>query len=167
LNTAAISGPINLWGNASSDTFIVNKLGNVDPAHKFIAGQSGAASIDPGNGQTLAPGVVSVRDTINLFGGDGSNQYDINLTGDSDYIVNVNRIGQPNTGSDTLTINGVPGDDTFLLRQNFVALLQYQGKRATRSTCSTSTDSSPTTISIATASAWCSRRNWCRRPTPR
>ena len=126
LNTLAIAGPINLWGNASSDTFIVNKLGNVDLAHKFIAGQSGATSIDPGNGQILAPGVVSVRDTINLFGGDGSNQYDINLTGNSDYIVNVNRIGQPNTGSDTLTINGVPGDDTFLLRQNFVALLQYQ-----------------------------------------
>ena len=31
----------------------------------------------------------------------------------------------PADGSDTLTINGVPGDDTFLLRQNFVALLQY------------------------------------------
>ena len=66
-----------------------------------------------------------MRDTINLFGGDGSNQYDVNLTGDSDYIVNVNRIGQPDAGSDTLTINGVPGNDTFLLRQNFVALLQY------------------------------------------
>ena len=126
LNTLAIAGPINLWGNASNDTFIVNKLGNVDLAGKFIAGQSGATSIDPGTGQTLSPGVASVRDTINLFGGDGSNQYDVNLTGNSDYIVNVNRIGQPNTGSDTLTINGVPGNDTFLLRQHFVALLQYQ-----------------------------------------
>ena len=54
LNTLAIAGPINLWGNAGNDTFIVNKLGNVDLAHKFITGQSGATSIDPGTGQTLA-----------------------------------------------------------------------------------------------------------------
>ncbi len=123
-----ISGQVNLWGNTGSDTFVVNKLNTLDLAHKYITGQSGATSIDPGTGGTLAPGVVSVRDTINIYGGAGSNQYDVNLTGDTDYIVNVSNpdhMASPADGSDTLTINGVPGADTFLLRENFVALLQY------------------------------------------
>ena len=55
----------------------------------ILAGQTpgSPSSIDPG---LSVPGqVTSVRDTINVYGGVGSNQYDINLTGSSDYIVNV------------------------------------------------------------------------------
>ena len=55
--------------------------------------------------------VASQRDTINLYGGAGSNQYDINLTGASDVIDNVanaDHAVNPADGSDALTINGVP-----------------------------------------------------------
>jgi hypothetical protein len=126
-----ISGEFNLYGNTGGDTFVVNQIPNLDVAHKYITGQTGPTSIDPGRGGTLAPGVVSVRDTVNIFGGEGSNQYDINLIGTNDYILNVTNLyhtANPADGSDTLTINGVPGSDTFLLRQGFVALLQYNSQ---------------------------------------
>ena len=127
LNTLAITGPINLWGNAGNDTFIVNDLGNVDLAHKSLTAGASPTSIDPG---LTAPGVTSVRAVINVSGGVGSNQYEVNLTGASDYIVNVtntDHAANPTDGTDTLTINGAPGVDTFLLRTGFVALLQYSG----------------------------------------
>jgi hypothetical protein len=82
-------------------------------------------SVDPGTGDTLATGVTSVRHTVNIDGGDGGDQVVVNLTGNTDYIVNVQDSGVFTGDADTLTINGVPGDDTFLLRRNFVALLQY------------------------------------------
>jgi Ca2+-binding RTX toxin-like protein len=81
-------------------------------------------SVGSGAQQFTFPGVTSLRNTVNIDGGDGSNQYVVNLTGTNDNIINVHRNGDPGSGADTLTISGVPGVDTFLLRRNFVALLQ-------------------------------------------
>ena len=81
-------------------------------------------SVGSGAQQFTFTGVTSRRNTVNLDGTDGSNQYIVNLSGTNDNIIDVHRSGDPSSGADTLTINGVPGVDTFLLRRNFVALLQ-------------------------------------------
>ena len=47
----------------------------------------------------------------------------VNLTGTTDYIVNVHDSGAVGDGADTLTINGTTTSDVFLIRANFVARL--------------------------------------------
>ena len=117
----SIAGQVDMWGG-TSDTLLVNKLNTLDYAHKFLTGATGVTSVDTGHSQALH--FTSVRDTVNLWGGNGTNNEIVNLTGTNDYIVNVHRNGAEGNGTDTLTIDGVAGTDTFLLRQDFVALLQ-------------------------------------------
>ena len=117
----AISGQINIAGGTGDDTITVNQLNTLDLAHKYVAGVSGPASIV--TGLEASP----LRNTVSIDGGGGNDQVTINLTGANDVIFNVHDTGAPGDGSDTLTINGTPGDDTFLLRSNFVALLQASG----------------------------------------
>ncbi|MGH3553392.1 MAG: hypothetical protein ACRDT5_12495, partial [Mycobacterium sp.] len=57
--------------------------------------------------------------------------YTINLTGSSDYVIDVHDSGAPDDGVDTLTINGVPDQsNVFLMRAQFVALMQPIGDPA-------------------------------------
>jgi Ca2+-binding RTX toxin-like protein len=73
---------------------------------------------------------VSTAD-LNLTGNGGSDEYVINLSGVDTALINVHDYGTPNDGADKLTINGADdpaatlgdNDDTFLLRKDFVALL--------------------------------------------
>jgi hypothetical protein len=99
-----------------TDTIILDKLPSVTTSH------------DRPN-HLLANGTDgSVRDTIDLDGRGGTDTYIINITGaGTDYIVNVHDTGAPDDGTDTLTINGTDGADTFLLRRNFVAYLNRTG----------------------------------------
>jgi hypothetical protein len=66
---------------------------------------------------------------LNLHGDGDSDRYTVNLSGEGEAVVNVVDTGAPNNGSDRLTINGAEAaaangpDDTFLLRFDFVALL--------------------------------------------
>ncbi|MCH8191125.1 MAG: Jag N-terminal domain-containing protein, partial [Chloroflexi bacterium] len=61
--------------------------------------------------------------TFNIDGEGGTDSVEINLNGVSDVIFNVFDSGAPDDGLDTLTINGTDGDDSFLSRRNFIALL--------------------------------------------
>ena len=117
----AISGQINITGGTGDDTILVNQLNTLDLAHKYVQGASGPTSIV--TGLEAAP----LRNTVNIDGGGGNDQVTLNLTGKNDVLFDVHDSGAGGDGSDTLTINGTPSDDTFLLRQNFVALLQSSG----------------------------------------
>jgi len=73
--------------------------------------------------------VNSVHATVNtilapltLDGQDGSDKYIINYAGAGSSLITVHDSGSTHTG-DLLTLNGTPGNDQFLLRANFVALL--------------------------------------------
>ena len=68
---------------------------------------------------------------LNLHGEGDTDQYTVNLAGQGDALINVLDNGAPDDGVDTLIVNGadtVVGvsnqpNDTFLLRRDFVALL--------------------------------------------
>ncbi len=119
INSLNTIGQFNVWGG-TSDTLLVNKLNSLDLAHKYTTGATGSGPTSIVTGHESTP----LRETVNLYGGNGANNEIINLTGTSDAIINVHRNGAEGGGTDTLTINGGPGTDTFLLRKNFVALLQ-------------------------------------------
>src|SRR5690606_30699250 len=92
-----------IFGGAGDDHLIVNHL---------------AAMTTSQNG---------VRDQISIDGQDGTDLYEVNIRGGSDYIVSITDGGAPDDGADQLTINGTEGDDTFLLRRYFVASLEESG----------------------------------------
>ncbi len=89
------------------------------------------------DGQSLFP----LRNMVDVNGGAGSDSYIVNLSGDvnlatgkaipngtgTDYVVNLHDSGANDaltpTDVNTLTLNGPPQDNTYLLRQYFVALL--------------------------------------------
>jgi hypothetical protein len=65
-----------------------------------------------------------VLDTVDLDGNGANNHYIVNLSGAAtDYTVNVHDSGGLGLGPNYLTINGTTGDDTLLMRANFVANL--------------------------------------------
>ena len=89
----------------------------MDYAHKFNGG-SGPGSLVTGHEAT------PVRWTIDLDGQAGADNYEVNTTQSTDYVVNVHDTGAPDDGADVLTINGTANPDVFLLRSGFVASLQ-------------------------------------------
>jgi hypothetical protein len=114
----AIAGQVNVWGGDGQDQLIVNQLNTLDPSHKFVPNMTGPTSIVTGLE------TQHLRNTVNLDGQGGSDAYLINLTGNSDYLINVHDSGVRDQSFDLLAINGTSGDDTLLLRANFVSLLQ-------------------------------------------
>jgi hypothetical protein len=69
-------------------------------------------------------GLPSNDNRLDMDGQQGTDNYTINVTGASDYVVNVHDSGAADDGGDRLEINGTAGDDTFLVRKYFVANLQ-------------------------------------------
>ena len=76
---------------------------------------------------------ASVENEINLDGGDGADDYVIDATTDTNYIVNVNDTGALASGLNSLTINGAATDygQTYLLRTGFVAIVGLNGTSGT------------------------------------
>ena len=116
LNGSSLGAWLAAYGQGGDDEFNVHEI------------QSLTSMSDRGEG-------VSQRDTIDFDGGDGGDDYFIDLTGEGDYRVNVLDTGT--MGEDNLTIDGTDLADTFLLRRvtnlpgyehavqpAFVALLQ-------------------------------------------
>ncbi len=68
-----------------------------------------------------------VRDAFGVDGQGGSDDVRIDLTGSSDVIIRVLDSGSPGDGLDRMAINATTGDDTVLVRANFIALLQDDG----------------------------------------
>ena len=133
----SINGVTTIHGQAGNDSFYVNvEITAANDANFFAAFASAAdaandAMFDALFTRTHANGLNGLNDTLNLHGDGNSDLYTVNLAGQGQALVNVLDNGAPDNGVDTLIINGadeVSGlgnqpDDTFLLRRNFVALL--------------------------------------------
>jgi Ca2+-binding RTX toxin-like protein len=113
-----IAGETTIYGQGGNDLILVNVTENT-PGGAFVRTH--------GNGISAA--------NLNLTGNGGSDEYIINLSGLDTAIVNVHDYGSPYDGVDRLVINGADGtateDDTFLLRKNFVALLNESASSTT------------------------------------
>ncbi len=118
LHPQSLSGHVRVLGDqdglaGGDDTIILDQLPTLTSSHDR-----------PGDGLGV------IRDTVDLDGRGGGDSYIINLTGQSDIRINVFDSGNPGDGADILTLNGVTGmapnrnNDTFLVRANFVALMQ-------------------------------------------
>ncbi|MBD3648354.1 MAG: hypothetical protein HUJ31_13080, partial [Pseudomonadales bacterium] len=95
------------------DLIIVDQLPSVTTGHDR-----------PGHVNADGNDAGVVRDTLDLDGRGGTDNYVINITGGrTDYIINVQDSGAPNDGADRMTINGLADDDVFLLRKHFIAYL--------------------------------------------
>ncbi|MEA2274818.1 MAG: hypothetical protein QOI98_3526, partial [Solirubrobacteraceae bacterium] len=130
LHPQALSGHVQVQGDVDglaggNDIVILDRLPNVDTAHKLDPSKTGAAALVTGREAT------PLRNTVDVDGRGGSDHYVIYVTGTSDYIVNVHDTGGLGDGSDTLTVNGATTNDVFLLRANFLARLQPIGQSAT------------------------------------
>ncbi len=100
VSAQSILGDVHIAGGAGNDTITINQL-------------------------------HTRTDSFTLDGEGGSDQYIINRTGsDADYIIDVVDSGAANNGADTLTLNGLASDDTFLIRANFVAAMHEDGNGA-------------------------------------
>jgi Ca2+-binding RTX toxin-like protein len=125
---------LNVWLGQGIDSFTMHsthtQLTNVDggPSGDIIRIEdaSGMTNIYGGTGKdditvdTLSPlfdgNLDSTRDTVNLDGQAGTDNFIVNVTGSGDYIVNVFETGAPDDGTDTLTVYGTDDRDDFLLR---------------------------------------------------
>ena len=118
LHPDLVIGHVEMFGGGGNDVLTVNLMSTLDLLHKF-----NSLSGDPASLNTGAP--FGLRNTIDLDGQGGGDQYIVNTTGTTDYIVNVHDSGAYADGVDTLTINGSPNaQNVFLLRANFVARMQ-------------------------------------------
>ena len=70
--------------------------------------------------QPLQVLITYLVNILNLFGGNGNDQFDVGVTEQGSALINVNA-KQNGSQTNTLTINGNNGDDNFLLRRNLVA----------------------------------------------
>ena len=113
LHPDLVVGHVQMFGGGSSDVLTVNLMPTLDLAHKLNGG-AGPAALNTG-----AP--FGARNTVDLDGQAAADQYVVNTTGTTDYIVNVHDTGAPDDGADVLTINGTNAADVFLIRANFVA----------------------------------------------
>ena len=117
LHPQALSGYTRILGDndglaGGDDTIILDQLPSITTSHDRPNDSLGV-----------------IRDTVDLDGRGGADNYIVNTTGSSDVRINVVDTGAAIDGADILTINGVTGtaanrDDTFLVRANFVAQLE-------------------------------------------
>jgi Ca2+-binding RTX toxin-like protein/Ca2+-binding EF-hand superfamily protein len=120
-----IAGVTTIHGQAGNDFIEVNVDAPVLPEDAVFA------SLDPITGFFVRTHVNGLGAVLNLHGEGDSDQYTLNFAGQGNALVNVYDNGAPDNGADTLIINGADAvqdvinhpDDTFLLRKDFVALL--------------------------------------------
>jgi Ca2+-binding RTX toxin-like protein len=130
----SIGGVTTVHGQRGNDFFYVNvqvAANDVGFYANFKLAVAAAANDDLFNTlfqRTHANGIAAV---LNLHGEGDTDQYTVNLAGQGNALINAHDYGAPDNGVDTLIVNGadvVDGvanqpNDTFLLRQDFVALL--------------------------------------------
>ena len=143
--TQVFGGDGNQTTNQRDDTIAINTIAGVTTVHGQagndfvevnvdapVLPQNGAfGSLDPITGFFVRTHVNGLGAVLNLHGEGDSDLYTLNFAGAGDALVNVHDNGAENNGVDTLIINGadvVGGlanqpNDTFLLRRDFVALL--------------------------------------------
>ena len=114
-----LSGWTRIFGGAEDDIIVLDELPNLDLGNKFNG--------TPATSTLVTGRTGGERDTVDVDGQGGTDRTTVITNGSSDYIVNVTDSGAPDDGADRLTIEGTTGDDSFLLRRDFVAKLQQTG----------------------------------------
>ena len=124
----------NITINGTIDANLIQIYGNTDDDVVLFDAQGGNMLTgkievfgDDGDDLITVNELHDRTEEMDLDGQGDTDRYIINTTGNSDYIINVWDTGAPDDGADRLTINGTDGDDTFLIRRNFVASLQETG----------------------------------------
>lgn len=110
LSARALAGNVTLLGEAGNDLIVLDQLPSL-------------------TSQQSAPGVT---DRVRVDGGQGNDQTIVNLSAALTALLidvqDTNADGTPNLAEvNRLTINGTAEDETFLLREHFVAKLTQQG----------------------------------------
>jgi hypothetical protein len=110
-------GHTRILGLAGEDAIVVDRKATLNTSHNRP-------------NHLLANGINgSVRDSIDIDGGEATDAVTVNIIGDgkTDTLINVKDSGAANLGADTLSIVGTSGNNVFLLRENFVAALYQSG----------------------------------------
>ncbi|MEH6515891.1 MAG: matrixin family metalloprotease [Halioglobus sp.] len=122
--TTLFAGSGNATPGQGDDTIAIRSISGVTN----VKGQGGNDAVHVNvNSDLTRTHLNGIDSELNIDGGDNSDDVIVNLAGAGDAIINVLDTGSP--GDDTLTINGADTgssydlDDTFLLRQDFVALI--------------------------------------------
>ena len=124
-----LASEIVISGNAEDDWIHIQPASASDTniGHTTVTGGLG-------DDRLMVSGLNSRTTTLDLDGGQGTDLYTIDTTGQTDYVINVADTGAPDDGADRLTVNGTAENDVFLVRQNFVAHLQEDGDTGYRDT---------------------------------
>jgi len=121
------AGKTNLYSHAGDDDILIEAVSGVTD----VLGGTGDDLITVDQVPSWASWMAGHEYTLNLDAQGGSDAYVVNVTGTGEYIINVLDTGAQNDGVDSLTVHGldtIPASDdelgdTFLVRHNFVALL--------------------------------------------
>jgi Ca2+-binding RTX toxin-like protein len=121
-----IGGVTTLHGQGGNDGILVNVQtggGTTPPLFGLTPANDDQFERTNGNGLDTAAGAIP----LNLHGEAGSDHYVVNLAGEGQALINVFDGSGTDDGIDDLIVNGADQvadpNDTFLLRRNFVALL--------------------------------------------
>src|ERR1700730_14404328 len=134
---------LNLFGSYTAQKFDVRTGSGDDDIEFKPAVLTAATTINSGAGDDLIhvfgmPNVMNVPTTaadsqilatVSLDGQDGADEYLVDATAHSNYIININDSGALDSGNNTLMINGAAttAGQTFLIRDLFVAIVQSEG----------------------------------------
>ncbi|WP_236960757.1 beta strand repeat-containing protein [Methylobacterium durans] len=105
-------------GDDRLDMALVSIAGNT-----AIYGEDGADTIVVDRLPSLTSVTGTRTDTLDIDGGQDTDTVRVQVSGTSRYRINVHDSGDADRGVDTLTILGTAGNDQFLMRRNFVALV--------------------------------------------
>ncbi len=142
------AGSTTAYTGEGGDTIAIRSIGGTTTIRGQGGGDSMLVNVQPGSGGPPLYGLTAANDdqfvrthengldgaaganVLNLHGEGGGDTYVLNLAGEGEALIVVDDQGDAAAGVDTLTINGADAatpnpsaDDTFLLRRDFVALL--------------------------------------------
>ena len=157
LNAAYLSGAttpgfsnanvtLDLFGNFNARALNVTTGGGDDDVEFSPTALTADATIDTGAGDDLIhvfkmPSLLAVPTTaaaaqisnvVNLDGQDGADEYVVDATAATNYIINVSDTGALDSGENSLIINGADttSGQSFLVRDSFVAIVESNGASA-------------------------------------
>ncbi|MHC4561200.1 MAG: hypothetical protein ACYS8X_00330 [Planctomycetota bacterium] len=116
---ATHAGETNLYVGGGNDTVAIETIAGVTN----VFGEAGDDLITVNENLTSPSTANGLAAVLNLDGQGGSDDYIVNAFGNGDSLINVFDTGSTIDGVDLLTVNGTAGDDQFLVRANFVAVL--------------------------------------------
>ncbi|MEX0323828.1 MAG: LEPR-XLL domain-containing protein [Puniceicoccaceae bacterium] len=105
------------------DEIYINTISGLTTIHAEEGNDLIEVNVTPGGGDYVRTWANGIGAVLNLHGNGGSDLYRIFLANDGEALINVHDLGAPNDGVDVLEIEGSEDADLFLLRREFVALI--------------------------------------------